>query len=228
MGIAGKYLGDAVYGALDGIVTTFAIVAGVAGASLGSTIILILGIANLLADGISMAAGNYLSKRSEQEYRKREREREMEEIDLHPAEEKEEVARIYATKGFSGRQLRSIVATVTRDKQRWARELADGHGMREQDVSPVAAGTTTFVAFVIAGSVPLLSYVLAIGLPWFAQRAFLFAIVFTAVTIFLVGSARSLLIAQKWWRAGTEMLLVGGVAAGAAYVLGYLLKGLLG
>src|SRR5512141_1628263 len=94
----GKYLGDAVYGALDGSITTFAVVAGVSGASLSSGIILILGFANLIGDGISMAVGNYLAKRSDASYRERERVLEQ----ARTREHKDLLREIYRKKGFAG------------------------------------------------------------------------------------------------------------------------------
>lgn len=87
----GKYVGPAVYGACDGIVTTFAVVAGVAGAKLPATVVLIMGLANLLADGLSMAMGDYLSGRAEERYRRSERERELWEIEHYPEGEKEKI-----------------------------------------------------------------------------------------------------------------------------------------
>ncbi|MDP3975671.1 MAG: VIT1/CCC1 transporter family protein, partial [bacterium] len=92
---AGKYLPEAVYGASDGIVTTFAIVSGVVGADLSTSIILILGFANLLADGFSMAAGNYLSIKSEKEYHREEYRREKWEVENYPKGEIEEIRQIY-------------------------------------------------------------------------------------------------------------------------------------
>lgn len=222
----GKYLGDAVYGALDGIVTTFAVVAGVAGASLSSTLILVLGLANLLADGTSMAAGNYLGRKSESDYRTRTEQRERRLIKNKPQEARKDVREQYRARGFSGKLLDSIVKHVTGDADRWLYErMFDKHGS-VTTVNPVKAGITTFVAFVIAGAVPLLSYVLAILLPSVHQYSFGAAIVLTAAALFGVGSLRSLLIDKPWWKAGAEMLFVGGIAAVVAFLVGYGLRGL--
>lgn len=135
-GASHQYIGDMVYGGLDGIVTTFAVVSGVAGANLGSGVILILGMANLLADGLSMATGAYLSLKSELEYYQREREREAWEV-------------------------------------------------------------ANFVATILS-----------------------------AVALFALGAAKVLVTERSWFRSGLEMLLVGGLAAGVAYLVGYLLQGL--
>src|SRR5690242_13763923 len=114
-----SYLGDFVLGAVDGTVTTFAVVAGVAGAGLGSSVAIILGLANLFADGFSMAAGNYLSTKAEREVVERVRKSEEAHIERHPAGEREEIRQIFAAKGFEGQLLDQIVETITQDRERW-------------------------------------------------------------------------------------------------------------
>src|SRR5512138_637445 len=100
-GASSQYIGDMVYGGLDGIVTTFAVVSGVAGADLGANIVLILGLANLFADGFSMATGAFLSSKSEQEYYDRERRREAWEVEHFPEAEKAELREIYIERGYT-------------------------------------------------------------------------------------------------------------------------------
>src|SRR3989338_8162321 len=102
---SGTYVGDFVYGAIDGSVTTFAVVSGVAGAGLSSNVVIILGLANLLGDGLSMAIGNYLSSKSEREFVQQERKREEWEIEHYPEGEVEEIRQIFLRKGFKGKQL---------------------------------------------------------------------------------------------------------------------------
>src|SRR3989344_3791694 len=97
----GTYVGDFIYGAIDGSVTTFAVVSCVAGASLSANIVIILGLANLFADGFSMAVGNYLSTRSSNEFVQNERKREEWEVEHYPEGEVEEVRQIFRKKGFS-------------------------------------------------------------------------------------------------------------------------------
>lgn len=225
----GRYLKDYVYGALDGIVTTFAVVSGVTGASLSVTIILILGFANLLADGISMSVGNYLGSKSEIDYYKKERSRESWEIDNYPKGEKEEVRQIYMKKGFKGKDLEMIVKTITADKKLWIDEMMkDELKMMREEKSPAKAGLATFIAFVAAGFIPLLSYVIALSFPFIIPFSFEIAVLLTAITIFAVGSIRCLFIEKSWYRAGLEMLVVGGLAAIAAYYIGFLISGFVG
>jgi len=122
-GTRSQYLADAVLGATDGIITTFAIVAGAAGASLSPGIVIVMGFANPLADGFSMATGNYLGARSQQEYWLQERARESWEIEQLPDAEREEIRRIYRHKGFEGETLERIVGTITTNRERWVEEM---------------------------------------------------------------------------------------------------------
>ena|SRR3989344_6112442 len=161
----GTYIRDAVFGANDGIVTTFAVVAGVAGANLPLSTVLILGFANLLADGLAMGLGNYLGMKSE--------------LDLAPQIKQSQLL------------------------------LAEKRGL------------ATFVSFGLAGLFPLLPYVL--GLP----QPFNVSIVVTGSALFLVGSLRTLVTKKPWFKAGLEMLLVGTVAAAAAYFTGDFIRRLI-
>lgn len=219
---AGEYIGDIVYGANDGIITTFAIVAGVAGAALSSIIVLILGVANLLADGFSMAAGNYLARKSEQEYRTTERQREEWEIDKLPAEEKQEIKKIYQAKGFTGADLERAVTIITTNRKIWVDEMMIGELkiMESEDGHPAKNALATFLAFVIAGSIPLIPYIF-LGEN---KNTFTWAIAATALTLFVIGGLRILITGKRWWLAGFEMLGVGAIAASVAYLIGNLLS----
>lgn len=161
----GEFLKDAVFGASDGIVTTFAIVAGSVGADISSTVVIILGFANLIADGISMSIGNYMGVKSESEY--------------------EHVM-----------------------------------GDRTKEGSPLAHAVVMFFAFVIAGFIPLIPYVF--NLP----NKFQFSIIFVAFTLFTAGILKSNMTKRNVILSGFEMLALGGVASGAAYLIGYMLHGL--
>jgi VIT1/CCC1 family predicted Fe2+/Mn2+ transporter len=158
-GWARHYLRDLVYGANDGIITTFAVVAGVAGAGLEARTVVVLGIANLVADGFSMGASNFLAQRSENAAR-------------------------------------------------------ESEGRPVEEPFPARHGGATFLAFIVAGSVPLLAYIARI------PAAFGVAIALTAVTQFTVGALRALVTPRSWWRAGLEMLTIGGIAAALAYFCG--------
>ncbi len=160
------HIGDLVFGANDGIVTTFAVVSGVAGASLSIKVAVILGLANLLADGFAMGAGNYLGMRSEQDYQ-------------------------------------ASVAGVVRE----------GH------IHAAGHGAAIFLAFIAAGSVPLLPLLLVPQ-----NHTFLASCMATGVTLFVVGSLRTVVTRARWFVRGLEMLLIGSVAATMAYLVGYFLR----
>lgn len=218
-----SYIGDLVYGANDGIITTFAVVAGVSGASLDTRIIIILGCANLFADGVSMAFGNYLGTKSDQEFVRRIREEEEWEVANIPDYERHEIEEIYRTKGFEGRDLERAVDIITSDKKRWVDVMMkEEHAVfiDEDPHAPIKNAIATFVAFVCAGAVPLLPY-------FFIKtegKLFAFSIIFTAIVLFAVGSLRALIIKKTWIKAGAEMLAVGSVAAAVAYFIGEALK----
>jgi len=223
----GKYLGDFVYGALDGMVTTFAVVSGVEGAKLSSSVVLILGFANLFGDGISMALGNYLSTKSELDYIKKERERESWEVDNVPDGEREEIRQIFKKKGFEGKDLDRAVEVITSDKKRWVDTMMHEElGLNVEDKNPLKSALTTFGAFAIAGFLPLLAFVVAIIFPNIFSNTFFISAIITGVAMFSVGAMRSWVTGMKWYRSGIEMLFVGSIAASAAYLVGFLLKGL--
>ena len=219
----GTYIRDAVFGANDGIVTTFAVVAGVAGANLPLSTVLILGFANLLADGLAMGLGNYLGIKSEVDYIRRERRLEGWETKHFPNLERKEIEVIYRRKGFKGRELQRVVDVITGNKKVWVDTMmSEELGLpTEKSEHPVKNGVATFIAFALAGLFPLLPYLFN------APRAFNFSIVVTGLTLFLVGSLRSLITKKPWLVAGLEMLLVGAVAAAAAYFTGDFIKRLI-
>ena len=225
-GPTGPYIGPIVYGGLDGIVTTFAVISGVAGAALSSNIVLILGLANLLADGVSMAIGSYLSSKSEREYFEREQRTEAWEIEHFPEGERTELYGLLREAGYPPDDAQELVRIQTQRPETWIKAMmAEEHGLLEADSSPVKRGFATFGAFVVAGSLPLLSYLLGLVFPMAANTAFLIATVLAAVALFVLGAARVLVTELRVFRSGLEMLLVGGFAASVAYAIGYLLRG---
>ncbi|MDH3744880.1 MAG: VIT1/CCC1 transporter family protein [Acidobacteriota bacterium] len=216
-----SYLRDWIYGGIDGAVTTFAVVSGVVGAGLSSKIIVILGLANLLADGFSMAAGNYSGTRAEGDWLEHLRRVEHRHIELEPEGEREEVRQIFAGKGFEGETLQTIVEVISADRERWVRTmLTEEYGLPLEIRSPVLAALSTFSAFLVCGAVPLLSYIF----PW--PQSFPTAVVLTCCVFFLIGCARSRWSTDPWWKTGLETLGVGGVAAAIAYLVGFLLRNL--
>lgn len=221
-----SYLRDLVYGAVDGIVTTFAIVAGVAGARLSDGVVIILGLANLLADGASMAASNYLGARTERAELERARRREESQIRALPDGERAEIREIFRRKGFSGQQLEDVVDVITSDPKLWVETmLTEELGLSRDPGDPRRAALATFVAFVIAGSLPLLVYVVQALTGVRLPHPFLWSSVMTGIAFVVVGALKGRWSGAPPWRSAAETLLVGGGASALAYAIGVLLRG---
>ncbi|PWT95915.1 MAG: hypothetical protein C5B55_00680 [Blastocatellia bacterium] len=218
-----NYLRDWIYGGIDGSVTTFAVVSGVVGAELSSWVILVMGFANLFADGFSMAASNYLGTRAEHEDLRRLEAIENRHIDLAPEGEREEIRQIYLNKGFTGDDLTRVVELVTSDRTRWVETmLREEYGLPQEVRSPWSAAITTFSAFLACGLVPLLPYLFR------TSKAFELSILMTGLVFFTIGSLKSRWSTASWWRSGLSTFFVGGIAATLAYVVGWLLRILAG
>lgn len=208
------------YGGIDGAVTTFAVVSGVAGADLSNGVIIVLGIANLIGDGFSMAAGNFLASRAELQVLEKTRQTERRHIAMVPDGEREELRQIMSAKGFEGSALEHTVDVLTSDEELWINTmLQEEHGLSLHHPNPWKAATVTFVAFCLVGSLPLIAFVLnsAFGFP---SKPFLTSTVLTAAAFFAVGTAKSRFVSQKWYWSGLETLAVGGTAAIIAYIIG--------
>ena len=224
---------DFVYGATDGAVTTFAVVAGVVGASLSPSVILILGFANLFADGFSMAIGNYLSSKSRIEYIERERKREEWEIDNLTEKEIDEIRNIYSEKGFRDELLEEVTKVITSKRKVWVdtmmkEELGLIHNKNE---NPRNKAITTFVAFNLVGLIPLIPFIfLYIMISNSATTSltideiFTYSIVFTAISFFTVGLIKGKVVDKSPIKSGLSTLGIGGTAALVAFVVGYLLS----
>jgi VIT1/CCC1 family predicted Fe2+/Mn2+ transporter len=221
-GPAQNYLRDWIYGGIDGAVTTFAVVSGVAGAQLAPWIILALGFANLFADGFSMAASNFLGTRAEHDDWHRLEVIENRHIDLAPEGEREEVRQIFQSKGFGGQDLERIVQLVTADRKRWVRTmLAEEYGLPREIRSSWVAAICTFTAFLVCGLVPLVPFLFKF------PHAFAVSIIMTGTVFVAIGSAKSKWSTASWWSSGLTTLLVGTIAAALAYAAGVFLKTLL-
>lgn len=217
-----SYLGDAVLGGIDGCVTTFAIVAGAAGGGLPVTVILILGVANLLADGFSMAVGNYQSTKSQRQLIDKIRRMEQRHIQLVPEGEREEVRQIYRAKGFEGQVLEDIVETISSDEELWINTmLMEEHGVQLQTPDPSWAALVTFAAFCAVGVIPLIPYLVP-GLA--TSMLFPVSAGATAGAFFLVGLAKGYHLEHGMLRGGLETLAMGGAAATLAYAVGAWLR----
>jgi VIT1/CCC1 family predicted Fe2+/Mn2+ transporter len=228
-GAGSQYIGDMVMGGLDGIITTFAVVSGVAGANLGADVLLILGMANLLADGFSMGTGSYLSLKSEREYYEKEKSREAWEVEKFPEGEKRELVEIYRKQGYSAVDARKLVEIKSRDPKRWVETMmVEELGMLPDDRTPGRSALATFTAFILAGAIPLLVYLLGMIVPIPAAAAFAVSLAMSAAALFSLGAAKVVVTHRNPLVSGLEMLVVGSAAAAVAYGVGILLKGIVG
>ncbi len=213
----GKALRDLMLGVNDGLVASFAVTSGVAGAFTSERIILMAGLAEMLGGAVSMGLAAYVSARSQLEFYRSEIEREREEIERWPEREREEIKSIYRGKGFSGALLEQIVAHITAEPDRWC-----GVMMREElgfsdDVfdPPARSALTVGLAYLFGAAVPVLPYALVAR----ADGVMVSAIA-TAAVLFGVGAAKTIITTRSWWRSGLESMLIGIAAATVTYLAG--------
>jgi VIT1/CCC1 family predicted Fe2+/Mn2+ transporter len=216
------YLGDAMLGAVDGGVTTFAVIAGAVGGGFGSQVVVVLGFAKLFADGFSMAVSNFLRARSQHERIEEARQTERHHIARIPAGERREIREIFARKGFEGETLDRIVETLTEDEDRWIDVmLTEERGLPTEAPSPWRAGGSTFAAFLLVGVIPLIPFLVP-GLS--LQQAFWASGLITMVAFVGVGVLKGLALNRPVLRSGLQTLLIGGGAAAVAYLISHWLR----
>ncbi|MGM0559053.1 MAG: VIT1/CCC1 transporter family protein [Myxococcota bacterium] len=219
-----NYLRDGVLGGIDGAVTTFAVVCGVVGGQLPGSIVILLGFANLFADGFSMAVGNFEGTKSERDLVERARDIERRHIERVPEAEADEIREIYRQKGFEGDVIEDIVEVICSDKELWIDTMVSEEWKLPLDTpNPYRAGLVTFAAFCLAGLVPLVPYFLSALEP---TQMFVVSSVATAFTFLGIGLLKGRLSDISMVKSGLSTLLTGGGAAVVAYVVGYLLRGI--
>jgi vacuolar iron transporter family protein len=220
------YIRDAVLGAVDGTVTTFAVVAGAIGASLAPPIVLVLGMANLLADGLSMGVSNYLGIRADAQAREQARTEAFEAVTHEPEVERENLRAHYADLGLPDDLLDGVVDGVTATREGWIATIMEARfGPDGGGDGAVKAGFVTFLAFAVAGAIPLLTFVgdaIGIHVP---MDLFLLSAILTAITFFAVGVIKGIVVGRPWLTDGLETLALGGAAAFVAFGVGWLLRG---
>jgi len=215
-------ISDAVLGGIDGCITTFSVVSGSVGAGFPSSVAVILGFANLLADGFSMAISNYESSKAEQEFFEGIKKTEQRHIDEIPEGEREEVRQIFKAKGFDGETLEKVVDTITSDKKVWLEVmLAEEHGLSKSTPKPFVSAGVTFIAFISVGAIPLLPY-LASTIS--VTQQFIMSASLAGIMFFLIGMLKSLALKKPAFLSGVRTLLTGGTAAVLAYYTAYFLR----
>ncbi len=200
--------------------------AGSVGAGLDSAIIIVLGFANLLADGFAMSVGAYLSSKSNKDNYQKYRQIEYQEIKDTPEDEREEVRQIYRAKGFSGDLLEQVVQVITSDKDRWVNDMMrEELEMFDEDKSPIAIGAVTYISFIFIGLIPLIIYVVDLFYP-LNENLFLISSILTALGFLIIGLFKAHVNHTFYWKGMLETLLLGGIAAVVAYYVGDLLQSL--
>ena len=217
------FFDDFIYGSIDGAVTTFAIVAGVMGAGLSPGIILILGFANLFADGFSMAVANFQASKARNEYIEMKRKQEEWEIDHLEEQEKDEIRDIYRKKGFKDELLEEVVRTITSRRKVWIDTMMKEElGLIEDEKRPLDSSISTFIGFNLIGLIPLIPFVLFILIGITShQDAFAYSTILVASAFFTVGVIKGKIVKKSKIMSGLFTLMIGGVAAIVAYLVGY-------
>jgi VIT1/CCC1 family predicted Fe2+/Mn2+ transporter len=226
--VFGSYLKEMIYGGVDGIITTFAVVAGFAGAALSSEtttqlsflVVLLFGLANLFADAASMGLGNLLSVRSEKELYAAARRCEQGAIEKDPATAQAETIAILSKEGFSTEAASDLAKTYQQNTEYWLnflmrhkRDMADPRGDNE-----FFTGLATFVSFLVFGTIPLLPFLLQkSGDP---GTAFFYSCVGTLLALVVLGLLKWRIIRTRLIPSLLEVVLVGGTAAVLAYAVG--------
>ena len=224
MKVTGRYIKDVIYGANDGIVTAFAIVAGVAGAGLEPIVVVLLGVANVFADAFSMASSSYLGSKSERDFIADEYQKTLTMIERDPEHAEQHIVMLLEHRGYKNGEARELAVLFQKNK----RFMTDFFLHEDLQISAhkgksIHGGAlTTFISFVIAGVIPILPFLF---LPASSGRVFQISIFATMITLFVVGAFRSLVTRRSFLFSGFEMLFIGGVAAAIAYGVGFLLSG---
>lgn len=219
------YIGEFVYGGIDGAITTFAVVAGATGANLETSVVIILGFANLIADGFSMSVGNYFSTKADRDAYEKHKQVEYWEIENLREKEIQEVREIYEKKGFKGDLLEQVVAVITSDKDVWVDTMMKEElEMSKETKTPVSTAAMTFVSFILIGLIPLLSYVYAMVFEASADNLFFYSCILTGVGLAIVGSLKSVVTEKNRLAGIAETVALGGLAAVLAYYVGAVLE----
>lgn len=214
----GSTLREVVFGANDGLVSNVALIAGLAGGTADGGLILLGGIAGLVAGSVSMSLGAYISTKSERELRDAEEARERWEVEHMREQEIAETRAIFSAKGIRGPLLDEVVEAVTRDKEQWVRVMmTDELGYAHQPPRPVLSAVIMGIAFAVAAAFPVAPYLFAEGTAAFAASLGL-----AGLALFAVGAWRGYLTSHAVLRKGAEMVLLATAAVVAANLIGRL------
>jgi len=231
----GGLLKPMIFGGLDGILTSFAIVAGAAGGSLSTSVILILGFSNIFADALSMGVGEFLSSKAENEWILSERERENWEMENYPEGEIREMVDIYVSRGMERDDAEMVIKTMSKYQDFFvdvmmAEELQLQVPEDDYQMENFKEGVVMFCSFATFGAFPLLGYaIIPAAFPYLGEDAlFTCACIVTGIVLFCMGCVKSNFGSHHWFWCGMETLLLGGACAAIAYTIGQFVDGLVG
>jgi VIT1/CCC1 family predicted Fe2+/Mn2+ transporter len=209
---------DVIFGLNDGLVTSIGFVSGVTGAVIQSHVVVLTGIAQLVAGAVAMFIGAYLSNKSQQEFFYKEIAREQREIKEIPDVEKQEIRDIYQEMGFKPEEVEMIVNRITSDEKLWVRfMMREELGILDDDLeSPVKAGTVMGVTFLAGGFFPLVPYFFTSD----TLAALNISVIVSVLVFFLIGVGKSKLTKMHWFRSGMQVTCLGGLAAGVGFLIG--------
>jgi VIT1/CCC1 family predicted Fe2+/Mn2+ transporter len=223
------YISEFVYGGIDGVITTFAVVAGAAGANAELYWVLIFGFANLIADGFSMSVGNYFSVKADRDNYDKHRKIEYWEIENLREREVQEIREIYEAKGFKGELLEQVVEVITSDKEVWVDTMMKEElEMTKDEKTPSKTAFATFLSFNLVGIIPLLAYIFAQFMDLNRDNLFLISCLSTAAALMFVGFLKSKVTEKSFLKGIMETLILGGMAAFLAYYVGEVLASYFG
>lgn len=222
-----EFLPEFVYGGIDGAITTFAVVAGATGANFEIPVVIILGFANLIADGFSMSVGNFFSSKASVDAYDKHEATEYWEVENLRETEVEEVRDIYRKKGFEGELLEQVVAVITSNKEVWVDTMMKEElEMTKDHTSPYQTAGMTFISFLLIGFIPLAAYVFAFIFDTSKANLFLYACILTGVALGVIGVLKSIINKKNVLQGIAETLSLGGIAAILAYFVGAVLENL--
>lgn len=214
-----------ILGAIDGCVTTFAIIAGSIGAGISYKTAVVLGFANLLADGFSMGVSTYEAAQAERAHIDSLRKTECEHIEKLPEGEKEELRQLYQAKGLKASTVEDIVATISTQKKLWVDTmLTEEYGVHPNTANPLLAGLATFAAFVFIGTIPLLPMLIPSTALF---NSSIISAVLAGLIFFSIGFFKGKIYFQEPVLSGFKTLTTGGIAAIIAFGAGHGLTNLL-
>jgi VIT1/CCC1 family predicted Fe2+/Mn2+ transporter len=217
---SGGNLRAAVFGVNDGLISNASLIMGVAGAAANSQIILLSGVAGLIAGAFSMAAGEYISVRSQREMYEHQIALEREELEYYPDAEAEELALVYEARGVPRADARAMASGIIADPERALDALArEELGLNPEELgSPYGAAGFSFVSFAVGALIPLLPFLLIRG-----DAALFTTMALTGIALFAVGACLSLFTGRNAWMSGVRMLAIGACAGAVTFAIGRLL-----